>query len=122
MIRSRSTLPSGVLSYSRHLLFGACLCATLGCGKDLSQAELRGQSVYTVNCYDCHEGNQLGLVKEPPKLHRLFSKRYLPDGTTPATDEAVRSVIIAGKRTMPAFNLRLTEQQLSDLVRYLHRK
>jgi len=93
-----------------------------GCSKALSQSELRGQSLYTFNCYECHEGNQLGLIKVPPKLHRIFSKRYLPDGTTPANDESVREIIIYGKRTMPAFDGRSSSDQVSDLIAYLHRK
>jgi mono/diheme cytochrome c family protein len=93
-----------------------------GCSKTLGASEKRGESLYTLNCYDCHEENQLGLLKTPPKLHRIFSHHYLPDGTTLATDESVRQVIIDGKRTMPAFNGRLSDNQVADIIAYLHRK
>jgi Cytochrome C oxidase, cbb3-type, subunit III len=46
----------------------------------------------------------------------------LPDGATPATDAAVRQVIIFGKRTMPPFNGRLSDIQVAELIAYLHRK
>jgi len=93
-----------------------------GCSKALSASEQRGRALYSFNCYECHEENQLGLIKAPPKLHRLFSHRYLPDGATQATDESVRQVIIHGKRTMPAFNGRLNQDQVADIIAYLHRK
>jgi mono/diheme cytochrome c family protein len=93
-----------------------------GCTKTLSASQKRGQAYYSFSCYDCHEENQLGLIKTPPKLQRIFSSRYLPDGSTPATDDAVRQVIIYGKRTMPAFNGRLSGDQISDIIAYLHRK
>ncbi len=96
--------------------------AVSGCSKEPSASEKRGESLYTFNCYDCHEENQLGLLKAPPKLHRIFSHHNLPDGTTPATDESVRQVIIYGKRTMPAFNGRLSNDQIDDIIAYLHRK
>ena len=105
------------------LLCFAALLVVSGCStKELSASEKRGRSLYTFNCYDCHEENQLGLIKTPPKLHRLFSHHYLPDGRTPATDESVRQVIIYGKRTMPAFNGRLSSDQIDDIIAYLHRK
>jgi len=96
--------------------------AVSGCSNELSASEKRGESLYTFNCYECHEENQLGLIKTPPKLHGLFSHRYLPDGTTAATEESVRQVIIYGKRTMPAFNGRLSNDQIDDMIAYLHRK
>jgi len=109
-------------------VIGMCLLcfvlasAVSGCSRELSASEKQGESLYTLNCYDCHEENQLGLIKEPPKLHRLFSHHYLPDGTTQATDESVRQVIVYGKRTMPAFNGRLNKGQIDDIIAYLHRK
>jgi len=104
------------------LLFIAALSVVSGCSKTLSASEKRGESLYTFNCYDCHEENQLGLIKEPPKLHKLFSHHYLPDGSTRATDESARQVIVYGKRTMPAFNGRLNNDQIDDIIAYLHRK
>ena len=100
----------------------ASLAGVSGCSKTLSASQKRGQAYYSLNCYDCHEENELGLIKEPPKLHNIFSHRYLPDGTTSATDESVREVIINGKRTMPAFNGRLSSDQIDDIVAYLHSK
>jgi mono/diheme cytochrome c family protein len=104
------------------LLFLGSVSVLLGCSKALSASEQRGRALYSFNCYECHEENQLGLIKVPPKLHRLFSHQYLPDGTTQATDESVRNVIVYGKRTMPAFNGRLSNDQVDDIIAYLHRK
>jgi len=100
----------------------ALLFWTTSCSKPLTEAQEGGKALYELNCYECHEENQLGLKKVPPKLHRMFSHQYLPDGTTPATDAEVRQVIIYGKRTMPAFNGRMSEAQIADLIAYLHRK
>ena len=81
-----------------------------------------GKALYDMHCSECHDENQLGLKKVPPKLHNVFSQEMLPDGTTPATDISVRQVIIYGKRTMPAFNGRLSEEQVAELLAYLHRR
>lgn len=59
------------------------------------------------------------LLKEPPKLNGIFRGQTLPSGA-PATDEQVRKVIIEGLRTMPAFQGRLQDQEVRDLIAYLH--
>ncbi len=92
------------------------------CDKPLSQSEADGKDLYEIHCYECHDENQLELKKPPPKLHNLFTQSTLPDGTTPPSDAAIRQVILGGKRTMPAFNGRLTDEQLADIIAYLHRK
>lgn len=92
------------------------------CSKPLTETEQAGKALYEIHCFECHDENDLGLKKVPPKLHDLFSNQDLPDGTTPATDVAVRQVIIHGERTMPAFNGRLSDIQIAELNAYLHRK
>lgn len=94
-----------------------------GCNQPpLTRTESAGKDLYEIHCYECHDENDLGLKKVPPKLHDVFAQKDLPDGTTPATDAAVREVIVYGKRTMPAFNGRLTDEEIADLISYLHRK
>jgi len=92
------------------------------CSKPHTETEQAGKALYEIHCFECHEENDLGLKKVPPKLHDLFSHQNLPDGTTPATDAAVGQVIVYGKRTMPAFNGRLSDAQIAQLIAYLHRK
>jgi mono/diheme cytochrome c family protein len=43
----------------------------------------------------------------------------LPSGA-PATDERVKRVVLAGKGMMPSFAGRFTDEQMNDLVAYLH--
>ena len=104
---------------------GLSVCLLLvvsGCERPMTDQEQEGQYVYEVHCSECHDNNQLGLKVTPPDLHRLFAAKTLPDGVTATSDAAVRDVVIHGKRTMPAFDQRIGDQQLSDLMAYLHRK
>ena len=121
-MRATSQSERSCLTIVLSMLLLGSLSTLPGCSKGISASEKRGEYLYTLNCYDCHEENQLGLLKTPPKLHRMFSHHYLPDGTTLAIDESVRQVIIHGKRTMPAFNGRLSNDQIGDIIAYLHRK
>jgi hypothetical protein len=53
-----------------------------GCNQPpLSPTESAGKDLYEIHCYECHEENDLGLKKAPPKLHDVFAHKVLPDGT-----------------------------------------
>jgi mono/diheme cytochrome c family protein len=98
------------------LSIGLAACRTV---PSLNAQEAEGKYLYQVRCAHCHEDNDLALKKIPPDLHGLFARKALPSGT-PATDEAVRQNVLAGKGTMPAFTGRFTEEQMAALLAYLH--
>src|SRR5437879_4563521 len=81
--------------------------------------EANRQALFQFHCAPCHEMPPPDLLKEPPKLNGIFNSKTLPSGA-PATDEQVRKVIIEGLRTMPAFDKRLKDDEVRDLIAYLH--
>ena len=54
-----------------------------------------------------------------PSLLGMYKKPYLPSGT-PANDERVTNTIEHGRGLMPAMGSSLDEQELADLLGYLH--
>lgn len=110
----------------RATSFVFALAAVTGChsmppGKPLSELtprELAGRQVFLLNCARCHYADsEEGL--HGPGLEGLFRQPYLPSGGA-ATDERVTDVILHGRAMMKPFGDRLTEQQLSALLAYLH--
>jgi mono/diheme cytochrome c family protein len=99
-----------------------------GCGKDPNQmtdAELglnpqqaRGRKVFNIYCLNCHPAYSTSGNKGPG-LKKLYKKEYLPSGMT-ATDEHVEQSIMRGRNMMPAFGNQLDQQELQDLIAYLH--
>jgi mono/diheme cytochrome c family protein len=85
----------------------------------LTPQEADGKHLYEVCCAYCHEDNDLALKKIPPDLHGVFTGKTLPSGA-PATDEALRQNVLAGKGMMPAFAGRFTEEQMAALLAYVH--
>jgi mono/diheme cytochrome c family protein len=85
-----------------------------------SNAEMVGEWLYDNNCAECHENPQPDLHKQPPNLHGLFRRGSLPSGA-PATDAQIRMTIIEGRGTMPAFDRRLREKDVDNLIRYLEK-
>lgn len=116
--------------YFARLGFAAALVVLLaGCGgKDLSKetnAQLglnaqqsAGRAIFNSDCAVCHYAYSSSGSKGP-SLKGLFRKKYLPSGL-PANDRFVEQTIVGGRGMMPAQGAVLTDQQLSDLMAYLH--
>lgn len=107
------------------LCLAACLvvtgCKSLPPGKPLSSLtpeEARGRAVFVSACARCHNAYDTQAL-HGPSLFGIFRKPYLPSGA-PARDDRVMEVILHGRGLMPAAGGDLTEQQLQDLLRYLH--
>jgi mono/diheme cytochrome c family protein len=101
------------LSLAGCLVLAGCHSATL------TPQEAAGKHLYDSRCAHCHEDNDLALKKVPPDLHGIFRRAILPSGVA-ATDPEVKSVILKGKGMMPAFAGRFAEDQMDDLLAYLH--
>jgi mono/diheme cytochrome c family protein len=96
----------------------ACSRNNIDYGPAFASAETRGSVVYEKNCSQCHDAENLPLLKQPPKLKGLFQKKTLPSGA-PATDQQVRKTILEGRATMPPFEHFLDQKQINDLLKYL---
>lgn len=49
----------------------------------------------------------------------MYSKKFLESGA-PANDERVEEVIRKGRRSMPGYADTYSDQQIADLIAYLH--
>jgi mono/diheme cytochrome c family protein len=98
---------------------GVVGCRPLPPSKPASQwtpEEARGAAVFQAKCARCH----YPTTSEPlhgPGLQALTKERAMPSGAPP-TDDRMTAVILHGRQTMPATPL--SDEQLSDLLAYLH--
>jgi mono/diheme cytochrome c family protein len=103
----------------RLLLAMSIVVLFAGCSRGPSREEVAGRALYQLHCSQCHDNPPRYLLTRPPKLDRMFASKTLPSGA-PATDEEVRRTIVEGLLTMPAFKGRLREDELRDLIAFLH--
>lgn len=80
----------------------------------LDAQQAAGKQVFDLQCAGCHKEGRGG-----PLLGGMFKKSELPSGA-PANDERVRAAILDGRAKMPPFKYMLSEQQVNDLLAYLH--
>ena len=94
-------------------------CRSLPPSKPSSQwtpQEARGAQVYQEKCARCHYPTTTESL-HGPGLQALTKQKAMPSGMPP-TDERITSVILHGRAMMPATPL--TDDQLNDLLAYLH--
>jgi mono/diheme cytochrome c family protein len=85
---------------------------------ELTPQEASGHTVFQSHCARCHHPNDQDGLKGPG-LQGLYKQKYLPSGA-PANDDRVTSTIVHGRGMMPSFANDLDDQQMSDLIAYLH--
>ena len=117
----RVRFPRPLWCISLGLVLAGAGCKSLPPGKPLSSLtpeEARGRAVFVSACARCHNAYETQAL-HGPSLYGVFRKPYLPSGA-PARDDRVTEVILHGRNLMPPAGGSLTEQQLQDLLRYLH--
>ncbi len=82
-----------------------------------SPEEARGAQVYHNNCAKCHYPTNTHSL-HGPGLQAITKVKAMPSGAPP-TDERLTNVILHGRNMMPA-TAGLSDDQLSDLLAYLH--
>lgn len=105
---------------------GLGLAAMAGCHRNpppvplnqLNPQQAQGHAVFKAHCAVCHYDRQDGSL-HGPSLLSVFKKPYLPSGT-PANDERVTETILHGRNMMPPMGGSLDQQDLNDLLAYLH--
>lgn len=85
----------------------------------LNPQQAAGRKVYDRYCDQCHEPYSTH-GKKGPGLKGVFKKEYLSESGLPANDERVGDIIRLGRSKMPAFGRELNEQQVQDLLVYMH--
>ena len=116
------TRPGLIVPYIAIIVFSASGCLpNLPPSKPLSELtpqEASGYKVFQSHCARCHRANSQDGLKGPG-LQGLYKQKYLPSGA-PANDDRVTSAILHGRGMMPSFANDVDEQQLQDLLAYLH--
>jgi mono/diheme cytochrome c family protein len=110
------------------LAAGLALGALAGCDVERrkSDAELglntqqaSGRKIYDNYCDRCHRPDST-KGKKGPGLKGVFQNKFLPQTGLPANDERVTDIIRNGRPDMPGYSQVLSQQDMQDLLAYMH--
>jgi mono/diheme cytochrome c family protein len=85
----------------------------------LNPQQAAGRKLYDNYCDRCHEAYS-SRGKKGPSLQGVFGRQYLPVSGLPANDLRVAEIVKDGRAKMEGFGQFMTDQQVKDLVAYLH--
>jgi mono/diheme cytochrome c family protein len=86
--------------------------------ESLNTQQTQGRVVFQSHCSICHYDRQSGSL-HGPSLIGVFKKQSLPSGA-PANDERVTATVLHGHGLMPALGDTMEQQDVDDLLAYLH--
>jgi mono/diheme cytochrome c family protein len=85
----------------------------------LTPQQASGRHIYDQYCDRCHAPYSTH-GRKGPSLKGVFKQQYLPKSGMPANDQRVGDIIRLGRGKMDGFEQILTQQQIDDLLAYLH--
>ncbi len=85
----------------------------------LNPQQAVGRKIYDNYCDRCHRPYST-KGKKGPGLKGVFQHQYLSLTGLPANDDRVGDIIRNGRPDMPAYGQTLSQQDIQDLLAYLH--
>ncbi|MGO9404647.1 MAG: c-type cytochrome [Terriglobales bacterium] len=85
----------------------------------LNPQQAEGRKLYDNYCDRCHEPYS-SRGKKGPSLKGVFKHQYLSLSGLPANDDRITDIVKYGRAKMDGFGQVMTDQQIKDLLAYLH--
>ena len=110
------------------MLVAFFLALTGGCETELRKTDAQlgltpqqaaGRRIYDQHCDRCHEPYS-SREKKAGSLKSVFKRQFLAKSGLPANDQQVADIVRYGRNMMPGFGQVLNQQQMDDLLAYLH--
>ncbi len=85
----------------------------------LTPQQSAGRKIYDQDCDRCHAPYS-SRNRQGPSLKGMYKKPYLEESGFPANDDRVTDIIRLGRNKMPGFAQVLNQQEIDNLIAYLH--
>jgi len=85
---------------------------------ELNAQQMHGHDVFQAHCLRCHYDRKNKPLRGPT-MAGVFKMPSLPSGA-PANDERVTATILHGHGLMPGVGNTMDQQEIDDLLAYLH--
>jgi cytochrome c2 len=85
----------------------------------LNPQQAAGRKLYDNYCDRCHEPYS-SRGKKGPSMKGVFKRQYLEISGLPANDERMADIVKYGRSKMEGFGQVMSDQQIKDLIAYMH--
>ena len=97
------------------LLFSGAVIVALFLLITPAKSQGAGEQVYKAKCASCHGADGVGAT---PAGKATKARDFCSDEVKKETDEEWTTIIVKGKNKMPAYEKKLTEAEVKDVVAY----
>lgn len=85
----------------------------------LTPSQAAGRHIFDQYCDRCHAPYS-SRRRQGPSLKGVFKRQYFSASGMPANEDRARDIIRMGRNKMQGFGNVLTDEQIDDLLAYLH--
>lgn len=85
----------------------------------LNPQQATGRKLYDNYCDRCHEPYSTRGKKGPP-MKGILKQQFMPLSGLPANDEKIGDIVKYGRSKMEGFGRVMDDQQIKDLLAYMH--
>jgi len=85
----------------------------------LNPQQAAGRRLYDDYCDRCHSAYS-SRGKKGPSMKGIYKRQYMEISSLPVNDERMTDIIVHGRSKMQGFGQVMNEQQVKDLLAYLH--
>ncbi len=107
---------TGRLGFLKVLMLCGAVLTALCLSSTPASAQGTGEKVYKAKCASCHGPDGAGAtpVGKATKARDVCSEEVKKE-----TDEEWTAIIVKGKNKMPAYDKKITEAEIKDVVAYI---
>jgi cytochrome c6 len=100
-----------------HRLAGTAMLCVIALLSTISvNAQGAGEKVYKAKCASCHGPDGKGAT---PAGKATKARDFCSDEVKKETDDEWTTILVKGKNKMPAYDKKLTESEIKDVVAYI---
>jgi cytochrome c6 len=104
------------LGFLKVLLMCGAVVAMISLLSTPVNAQSGGEKVYKAKCASCHGPDGVGAT---PAGKATKARDFCSEEVRKETDEEWTAIIVKGKNKMPAYDKKITEAEIKDVVAYI---
>ena len=97
-------------------LYGAVLALAVALLAGPARAQGAGEKVYKAKCASCHGADGAGTT---PAGKATKARDFCSEEVKKETDEDWTPIVVKGKNKMPAYDKKLTDAEIKDVLAYI---
>ena len=105
----------GSFGFLKVLLLSGAFVAMM-CLLSMSANAQGGEAVYKAKCASCHGPDGVGAT---PAGKATKARDFCSDEVKKETDDEWTAIIVKGKNKMPAYDKKITDAEVKDVVTYI---